>query len=274
LIVDGTVRCWGSNLYHEIGNEAAQEANALPMKVSGLSGVTAIAAGGYHTCALATDHTVSCWGWNLLGQLGDGTTNDSETPVQVVGLSDVVEISAGSLHTCARLADQTVRCWGLDHQGQLGDGRSMVEAQPSPVVVSGLAGVVSVSAGDLLTCAALLDGSARCWGDDCEGQVGDGVFSRTAPVPRLRRSRPCAPSLPFPRPRGSRARQPRTANPTVGAAVEVLRCRTRRSSFLESMASLRLRPEPRRARSTATVRCGVGATTKAVSLVTGRQTRG
>jgi alpha-tubulin suppressor-like RCC1 family protein len=62
-----------------------------------------------------------CWGYNHLGQLGNGATAESMVPVDVVGLSaDVVEIAAGDDHTCARLSTGAIKCWGDNVSGQLG----------------------------------------------------------------------------------------------------------------------------------------------------------
>src|SRR5438876_262301 len=90
---------------------------------------TAVSAGGQYTCVLLRDGTVQCWGRNVDGQLGDGTTANPSTgppgssvPVAVSGIRSADAITAGAYHTCALLADGTVQCWGRNHQGQLGDG--------------------------------------------------------------------------------------------------------------------------------------------------------
>ena len=82
---DGTVWAWGDNGYGQLGDGTTTD-RTTPVQVSGLSGVTAIAAGCYHTVALKSDGTVWAWGYNGYGQLGDGTTTQRTTPVQVSGL--------------------------------------------------------------------------------------------------------------------------------------------------------------------------------------------
>ncbi len=81
-----------------------------------------VSAGFDHTCALLEDRTIKCWGSNLSGRLGDGTTIERHTPVSVSGITTATAVSAGNSHTCALLADDTIKCWGLNRHGQLGDG--------------------------------------------------------------------------------------------------------------------------------------------------------
>ncbi|WP_176475173.1 RCC1 domain-containing protein [Dietzia natronolimnaea] len=139
---------------------------------NGDSRVTAISGVSDHTCAVLADRTVSCWGRNLEGQLGDGSTSNRSTPVEVAGLSDVTAVATGGFHTCALLGDRTVKCWGFNSNGQLGDGS--YSDQVAPVEVTGLRDVTAIAAGYLYSCALLANGSVSCWGSNQYGQLGDG----------------------------------------------------------------------------------------------------
>src|SRR5882672_917733 len=123
LLADGTVRCWGTNFVGQLGNGTIGGGSAIPTTVQNLSAVAALAAGGFHNCAILSDRTVQCWGRNQDGQLGNGNnTTDSGTPQPVSGLSGVAALAGGGYHTCAILTDATVRCWGRNDRGQVGDG--------------------------------------------------------------------------------------------------------------------------------------------------------
>lgn len=174
--------CWGDNRAGQLG-DASKTSRAVAGPVSGLdSGVTAIAAGADHACALLTDGTVKCWGSNDSGQIGDGTTVLRAVPVAVSGLSGVTAIDAGTSYTCALTSGGGVKCWGYDKNGQLGNG-STRDAH-TPVDVVGLqTGVSSVSTGAFHACALMSDGSVKCWGANDDRELGDGTTRmRTAPV--------------------------------------------------------------------------------------------
>lgn len=129
--------------------------------LSPLPDVSKIAVGSVHSCALVTDGTVQCWGYNGLGLLGNGTTVDSGFPVPVTGLSAVTAISAGAIHTCALLGDGGVRCWGYNYEGSLGNP-SVTYTATTPVAVVGLGNATAISAGYVQTCALLSDGRISC----------------------------------------------------------------------------------------------------------------
>ena len=89
--------------------------------------------GSYHTCA-TTAGNARCWGHNMQGQLGDGTTIQRRAPVAVSGLSDVAAMGAGLTHTCAVRRNATVACWGRNDDGQLGDGTTTERHTPTAVM--------------------------------------------------------------------------------------------------------------------------------------------
>ena len=200
LTTAGGVKCWGANDSGQLGNGTTNNqatgcnCRRTPVAVTGLSsGITAISAGGGHTCALTTAGGVKCWGANYYGQLGNGTATTTgcacmPTPVAVTGLSSgITAISAGGGHTCALTTAGGVKCWGRDVSGELGN-RTRTTSIPTPVDVTGLSsGVTAISAGALHTCAVTTSSGVKCWGWNQYGQLGSGSTSSTgcqcAPTP-------------------------------------------------------------------------------------------
>jgi alpha-tubulin suppressor-like RCC1 family protein len=164
-------QAWGFNSHGELGNGTETETSAVPVAVSGLSGVAAIAGGFNHSLALLEGGTLMAWGSNSHGQLGNGTTKNSNVPVPVSGLSGVTAISAGSEHNLALLSNGTVMAWGANGSGQLGNGTT--ENSDVPVAVSGLSSVVGISAGSNHSLAVLSNGTVVAWGRNSFGQLGD-----------------------------------------------------------------------------------------------------
>jgi alpha-tubulin suppressor-like RCC1 family protein len=126
------VRCWGLNGLGQLGDGTTVDHEVAP-DIDGLGGVSALAAGGYHTCALTTAGGVRCWGLNADGELGDGTTSNRSTAPNTDTLSGVLAITAGNSHGCA-LTATGVRCWGLNAHGQIGDGTTTNRLTPGPEV--------------------------------------------------------------------------------------------------------------------------------------------
>ena len=182
----GGVKCWGFNAYGQLGDGTTSERNT-PVDVSGLaSGVVAIAAGPFHSCAITNAGGAKCWGLNDHGQLGDGTQMDRHAPVDVSGLAGgVAAIAGGYGHTCALTNAGAVKCWGTNQFGELGDDQACgIDVCLTPVDVSGLgSGVAAIAAGGDYTCALTTVGGLKCWGENEVGELGDGTTTdRHTPV--------------------------------------------------------------------------------------------
>jgi alpha-tubulin suppressor-like RCC1 family protein len=200
----GSTMCWGDNEFGELGNGTRNTPVPVPTVVTDssgqlLGGVQQIAANSLHTCAISGPTAAAvCWGDDRAGQLGDSKSIGncpsgrigpfglciSATQVPVVtsngaALTGVMALAAGDQHTCA-LGGANVQCWGDNGSEQLGDGQSctMEPFRPNPndLVLSILdAPAVKISAGGFHTCAVMLDRTARCWGNNVFGQLGNGV---------------------------------------------------------------------------------------------------
>jgi alpha-tubulin suppressor-like RCC1 family protein/alpha-beta hydrolase superfamily lysophospholipase len=120
LISDNTVKCWGRNNYGQLGNGATTNSSS-PVTVSNLTAAAAIGTGSSanHVCARLTNKTVQCWGYNASGQLGNGSTANSNVPVISTNATHTVGVSGGEQHSCAALDDATLLCWGSNASGQL-----------------------------------------------------------------------------------------------------------------------------------------------------------
>ena len=167
----GSIACWGALAIDAEpsipGKKTTPRPTPKPKPVAGLKSVTAVALGGDHSCALLQDGSVTCWGDNEKGQLGDGSAAKKHPPAKVKGLAGVIEVALGSEHTCARLDSRTVQCWGSNAAGQLGDGSTTDRRAPAPV--PGLTDVAAILAAGQRTCARLESGAVLCWGDDADG---------------------------------------------------------------------------------------------------------
>lgn len=189
LLSDGAAWCWGRNNRGQLGDGSTSTATS-PVSVLAGAGpgfYKQISAGGDHTCGVGTNDKAYCWGYNIYGKLGDGTTTDRTSPVAVVaggGPSSYKQISVGSSHTCGIGSDNKAYCWGRNYYGQLGNNATT--DSPTPVAVLNGAGPGTykyIGAGDFHTCAIGTDNKAYCWGGNNYYQLGDNTtITRPTPV--------------------------------------------------------------------------------------------
>ncbi len=210
LLDNGTVKCWGEGFYGQLGQGSTSTLGDGPNEMGdNLAAValgagrtaTAISAGTTHTCALLDNGTVKCWGEGLYGQLGQGSTSnrgdepnemgDNLAAVALGAGRTATAISAGGYHACALLDNGTVKCWGHGAYGQLGHGSTSTLGDGPNEMGDNLAAVAlgagrtatAISAGARHTCALLDNGTVKCWGEGCYGQLGQGNTNRLGDGP-------------------------------------------------------------------------------------------
>jgi alpha-tubulin suppressor-like RCC1 family protein len=180
LLADGTARCWGRDSNGALGTFGpALGHSSTPVVVKGISGAVKITSGGGTTCVLLSNGNVKCWGANLSGEAGNGSRNYGRlpAPVLVKKVSKALNVSMNGVG-CAALAGGTAKCWGTNYFGSLGTGLPPNEGPKMAALVPRLAHVGSVTAGIDFACAVIADGTARCWGTNDHGQLGNGATSQ------------------------------------------------------------------------------------------------
>jgi alpha-tubulin suppressor-like RCC1 family protein len=181
---DGTLWCWGDNTYGQLG-DGTTTTRRNPTKIASTTTKWAsVEVGQRHACAIKTDRTLWCWGYNRDGNLGNGDFTGARRlkPTRITSETTWASVSAGANHTCATKTDSTLWCWGNERNGALGngsDGFPSPKIQFSPVKVTSGSPPQSnwskVSAGYQYNCATKTDATLWCWGSNSHGNLGDGT---------------------------------------------------------------------------------------------------
>ncbi|HVW28652.1 MAG TPA: protease pro-enzyme activation domain-containing protein [Polyangiaceae bacterium] len=204
LLADGRIKCWGYNIYGQLGlgtgtynnylgyNTADMGNNLATTKLGGNRSALAVASGDNFNCAILENGPVKCWGKNDAGQLGVGDTNPRGTTTAQTGASlpavllgsgrSARMLAAGARHACALLDNGAIKCWGANDSGQLGLGDTANRGSAANQMGDNLSAVklgtgrtaIAVTAGTAHTCALFEEGDVMCWGANAQGQLGVG----------------------------------------------------------------------------------------------------
>jgi len=186
LTTNGKIYCWGANYKGQLGDGTTVGRNKpteINNSVIGNVQFTSLTVGWVHACAISTNGKTYCWGYNVDGQLGDGTTDDRTKPVLVdttgIRNAQFTSLSLGKLHSCGIANDGKTYCWGYNVDGELGDGSSAyLKSRPSLIDTSSISNIqfTSIALGDFHSCAIAIDGKIYCWGKNGDGQLGNGTI--------------------------------------------------------------------------------------------------
>ncbi len=200
LTAPGVAYCWGYNDYGQLGygwsgpqgcfNGALWFCSVAPIQVTGGLVLASLSAGGSHTCGLTPGADAYCWGFNDVGQIGNGGGGDVwhldedvvYAPTLVTGGHKFASVHAGGGHTCGLKQSGLAFCWGTNIYGQL--GQTTMDAGFLPVLVTDQVTFASLAVGDDHTCGLTQTGVAYCWGANHLGQLGIGSSDRTVREPK------------------------------------------------------------------------------------------
>jgi alpha-tubulin suppressor-like RCC1 family protein len=183
LTAGGGVTCWGADTFGQLGDGFSGPGphDASPEVVSGVSGVSRLALGTSHTCAVSNEqHILECWGDNSFGQLGIGSTaldSNQSVPTLVQGVGELVDIAAAADATCVVLGDHTVKCWGdAAYLVMPAVAPAATSSTSSPAHAPGVTQALDVSTSGSHACVRREDATVVCWGLNDQGQVGNGTM--------------------------------------------------------------------------------------------------
>jgi alpha-tubulin suppressor-like RCC1 family protein len=170
--LDGTLYCWGANTSAQLGVGSARGScgrgksacEASPRAVFSTMRFTAVSAGRGHTCAIASDRSLFCWGENLQFETAAEGVSFVNTPQPVLPGVQFLDVSAGGTHSCAVRTNGVVYCWGEGNLGALGRGDTVSSVKPAPILSSER--FTRVRSGTWRSCGIALDGAAWCWGSE------------------------------------------------------------------------------------------------------------
>ncbi|XTZ14993.1 Ig-like domain repeat protein [Micromonospora echinospora] len=183
----GTVLAWGANSHGQLGNGTTTDSNVpVPVALPAGTRITAVAAARRHSLGLTSTGTVLAWGTNIFGQLGNGTTTDSNVPVPVAlpAGTRITAIAVGLDHSLAVTSTGTALAWGANFWGQLGNGTTTDSTVPVPVDLPAGTRITAIDGGINHSLALTSTGTMLAWGNNTFGQLGNGTNTDSSrPVP-------------------------------------------------------------------------------------------
>jgi alpha-tubulin suppressor-like RCC1 family protein len=190
VLASGSLKCWGSAAGGELGTgsytgsascNTVNDCALMPVTVAVINSAIQVSAGNSGTCALQSDNNVLCWGSNLSGELGDGSTNSANAPNWSAS-ANISQLSSGRhFHSCGVDTTGTIKCWGLNRYAQLGTGTNLgpqtcgsYACSKTAVTVANVTEATQVASGHSFSCALLADKSVVCWGINNYNELANG----------------------------------------------------------------------------------------------------
>lgn len=187
LTTAGAAYCWGWNRYGQVGVTPSETPVTTPVAVSGGLTFASLTAGAGTTCGLTTQGAAYCWGSGAIGELGNGTwTEKSSTPVPVSGGLVFTSLTAGRANVCGLVASGEAYCWGYGQFGVLTrPGNSLNSNVPIPVATAHRFKSLVAMSGSYVVCGITTGGPTYCWGENSDGQLGNGAKATYVATPVL-----------------------------------------------------------------------------------------